>query len=53
MSDKIPCENIKKDLEYLDDIIVKQTGREPTPDVSRWRTQVMYKKELCKMRKES
>lgn len=52
MSKKIPCEYIKKDLEYLDGIIAKQSGREPTPDVARLRTQVMYKKELCKMQNE-
>jgi hypothetical protein len=45
----IPCENIKSDLKYVNDIIDKQSGREPTPDVKRFQTQLLYKKELCKM----
>ncbi|APH38100.1 hypothetical protein BHR79_00465 [Methanohalophilus halophilus] len=46
---KIRCKNIKNDLEYLGDIMSHQEGREPTPDVARFKTQIEYKKTLCKI----
>ncbi len=52
MIQKIHCENIKNDLEYLGDIMDKQVRNEPTPDVARFRTQVEYKETLCKIIRE-
>ncbi|WP_321430339.1 hypothetical protein [uncultured Methanolobus sp.] len=52
MTETVPCDNIKSDLEYVNAIIDRQSGREPTPDVKRFQTQLMYKKELCRMQKE-
>ncbi|WP_154809768.1 hypothetical protein [Methanolobus vulcani] len=51
MTETVPCDNIKNDLEYVNAIINRQSGREPTPDVKRFQTQLMYKKELCRMQK--
>ncbi len=48
----MPCESIKSDLKYVNDIIDKQSGREPTPDVKRFQTQILYRKELCQMEKK-
>lgn len=52
LTETVPCDNIKSDLEYVNAIIDRQSGREPTPDVKRFQTQLMYKKELCRMQKE-
>ncbi|MDY0386613.1 MAG: hypothetical protein RBT65_05675 [Methanolobus sp.] len=52
MTENIPCENLKSDLKYVKDIIDKQSGREATPDVERFHTQLLYKKQLCQMQKE-
>ncbi|MDK2891684.1 hypothetical protein [Methanohalophilus sp.] len=49
---KIKCKNIKNDLEYLSNIMVKQDRSEPTPDVARFKTQVEFKKTLCKIIRE-
>ncbi|MBP2030537.1 hypothetical protein J2755_001471 [Methanohalophilus levihalophilus] len=49
---KLHCKNIKNDLEYLGDIMDKQGRKEPTPDVARFKTQVEYKKTLCKIIRE-
>lgn len=52
MTESIPCDNIKNDLKYVNGIIDSQSGREPTPDVKRFQTQLEYKKELCRMQKK-
>lgn len=52
MTNQLHCESIKSELKYLNNIIDKQVGREPTPDLKHFQTQVLFRKELCKIEKE-
>jgi hypothetical protein len=48
MQKKINDDAMENDLRYLDNIIKKQESKrdEPTPDVARWKKQVLFRKQL-------
>ena len=52
MQSQLHCESIKSDLKYLNKMIKEQVGREPTADIKRFQTQVLFRKELCKIERE-
>jgi hypothetical protein len=50
MENKSYCKGIKRDLEYINGILESRTH--PIPDVERFKQQILFKKQLCEIRRK-
>ena len=52
MIDKLRCERIKEDEEFVEKFLEEQGDKEPTVDARYIQTKHLYKKELCEIKEK-